>query len=114
MSLLIFSLVCFGMVNIITMSQLFKSTRELIGRISTKAGKFMRCPMCVGYWTGLFWSVLGLGVVNRSFDIFSLSFSGGWLQLLVSIFADACISSGISWLLYVACCYVAGPEYEKL
>ena len=109
MKLIIFCLVCFGMTNIITMSRLFKLVRDRFERLSKKAGIFIKCPMCVGFWVGLLWSLLEFGPVSRGLWNFKFEIS-----FFINLFADACISSGISWILYVLCCAIAGPEYEKL
>ena len=77
----IFILTCIGISNIICTSQLFAPLRAMIGRIHPKLEYFVSCMMCLPWWVGLILSMMGYG-------------SDFW-------FADACISSCLSYLYYV-------------
>ena len=105
------------MTNIMSMGQIFEPLRESIALRSEKAGKFVRCPMCLGFWVGLFWSILGMGVLGVPMFTTRVPVDWGYVEawsLAGKYFADGCIASGTTWILYVLCCAVAGPEYEKL
>ena len=41
-----------GLTIILTESFLFESVREYISKKSDKIGYLVRCPMCMGVWTG--------------------------------------------------------------
>ncbi len=58
--LVVFLLASYGVTNIITQSRLFRGPREWIARGSATAGRWIRCPMCIGVPVGVAWSLLGL------------------------------------------------------
>ena len=58
LDLLLFCLVVFGTVNIITVSKIGAPWRKKASEINTKLGDLFHCPMCMGFWVGLvlsFW-----------------------------------------------------------
>ena len=59
---------------IICFSRLFRGVRILIDRISGRVrNKFIRCPMCMGFWVGVFMS---LGYGYRGFNVVGYGFMG--------------------------------------
>jgi len=55
--LLIWILVAFGITISITHGKIFNSFRSWTAKKSTFFGDLFRCPMCLGFWVGVFLSV---------------------------------------------------------
>lgn len=95
--LILFSLVVYGISNIVVYSSLFEKPRELFNRINPSfLGKLVSCMMCFPTWVGF--------LVSYAFYYFGfqeLTPCGSWgitLPWLV-IFLDGMIASATSWLL---------------
>lgn len=71
MSLITFILSCYGMTMILCYGSIFDSIRP--------KHKFFKCPLCMGFWVGIF----------------------NWFFMSVdaNIFAAGCISSGMSYFI---------------
>lgn len=69
-----------GLTLIITSSLVMLPIRNVIENISSKLGELINCPMCTGFWVGLFSSLF--------YDVNPL-----WLGCSVSLF---------SWAIYVS------------
>lgn len=54
--LLIFILGCTGLTVILVSSTILESARGFVARRSGFLGKLINCPMCLGFWVGLFGS----------------------------------------------------------
>lgn len=54
MQLALFILICDGIAMIVTQSSLFERLRYAIRDRSEFFGQLIRCPMCFGFWTGIF------------------------------------------------------------
>tara|TARA_R110000744_G_scaffold99308_1_gene191730 strand:- start:746 stop:1030 length:285 start_codon:yes stop_codon:yes gene_type:complete len=80
LDLLLFCLVVFGAVNIITISKIGAPWRKKASEINTKLGELFHCPMCMGFWVGLV-----------------LSF---WKSPTDFIFFDAILGSAAAWIIY--------------
>lgn len=78
--MILFILTCFGLTQILVYSKLFENIRPKY--------HFFHCPMCVGWWTGLFlWSIscfTTLFIFDRN---------------IITGFMLACLSSGTSYIL---------------
>jgi hypothetical protein len=79
--LLIFCLDVSGATQIITFGKIFEGLR---GRF-----QFFKCPLCVGFWVGVYFAML-----SRFTELFSYSGS------LFEIFLMGCIGSLISYVTY--------------
>ena len=90
MELLYFILSCFGITQIITKGTLFNKLRQL--------GKFWGCPMCIGFWVGVF-----LWGINDFTALFTFDNS------ILTGFLLGCLSSGTSYIL----CQSFGDEGIK-
>ena len=86
MDLLYFVLVAHGLTQILVYGKIFESIRPTQGWI----GELLSCPMCTGFWSGVF-----LWVTNDYTTLFSYDFS-----LLTGLFMG-CLSSGTSYILSV-------------
>jgi hypothetical protein len=82
MNLLLFVLAAYGLTQIIVFGSIFNKIRP--------RHHFFHCPMCVGWWVGLF-----LWAINRYTELFIFDYS------IASAFLLACISSGTSYVLNV-------------
>jgi hypothetical protein len=70
LTFIIFILATIGLTFIITQSSLFKPIRGIAGKIHPKFGKFLHCPMCIGFWAGLIVYLLSyfkLDIINYGF-----------------------------------------------
>tara|TARA_R110002074_G_C12435797_1_gene657242 strand:- start:244 stop:522 length:279 start_codon:yes stop_codon:yes gene_type:complete len=77
-------LVSFGMTFAVTHGKLFKEVREEAAKLSPKLGELLCCPMCLGFWTGMFLSLAWKSITgNLILDGF-LSLSTCWLLFAVS------------------------------
>jgi len=82
MSLIYFILCSFGMTQILTYAAIFNKIRPKY--------YFFHCPMCIGFWVGVF-----LFGINTYTELFTFKYN------LVNLFLLGCLSSGTS---YVLCC----------
>lgn len=80
MELLTFILVAYGMTLILVYGSIFNKVRP--------KHHFFHCPMCVGFWTGVF-----LFLVSPLTELFSFAYHPVNLLLL------GCLSSGTSYIL---------------
>lgn len=85
MDLLYFVLVAYGMTQVIVGGSIFNKIRPP----KEKFGGFFHCPMCMGFWVGVFlWSINGLT------ELFSFDYNYINFLLLGSL------SSGTSYIMY--------------
>lgn len=61
--IILFYFVCIGTSIIITSSSIFEPVRNFIDSKSSFLGELFSCPMCMGFWSGVFWSI-----VNSNFS----------------------------------------------
>lgn len=89
MSVFLFSMISFGITTIVTQSKIFKWLRDWAESINDYWSSVFRCPLCFGFWCGIFLSLI----------LFSptLTFIGG--NVFMTTFFDGCLSSGIVILL---------------
>lgn len=80
MNLLLFVLAAYGLTQIIVFGNIFNKIRP--------SHHFFHCPMCVGWWVGLF-----LWAINQYTELFTFDYS------IASAFLLACISSGTSYIM---------------
>ena len=50
-------LVCVGTTIIVTVSSIFEPMRNMVSSKSDFLGELVGCPMCMGFWIGIFWSL---------------------------------------------------------
>lgn len=84
--LFLFSFISFGITTIITQSKIFAKLREWAEKISPFFSYIVRCPICCGFWVGVFLSLTLFSPVGFIFGI---------QNLIIKTFFDACFSSGI-------------------
>ena len=82
--LLYFVLVSFGLTQILVYGSIFDAVRPTAGWL----GKLFCCPMCVGFWVGLF-----LWGTNENTQLFSYDFS-----VFTGLFLG-CLGSGTSYVM---------------
>ena len=84
MNIIIFILICFGLTNILVYSKILSSIRPNDGFW----GDMLHCPMCTGFWVGLF-----IAIVSNISNILVFN-----LTLVDYVFLS-CLSSGTSYIL---------------
>jgi hypothetical protein len=98
MELLLLILVSYGISNIIVYGTIFESLRETAEVYNPSFfGKLLGCMMCTPWWVGFF---LSLGSQLSGFTQFSPFYHYGLEFAPVSIFLDACLISGTTWLIH--------------
>ena len=89
MNLLHFVLCAYGLTMIVVYGSIFERFRKLMDKAGFY-GKLYRCPLCFGFWAGVFlWSI------NPYTQLFSFDLSP------VTGFLLACVSSATSYVLAV-------------
>lgn len=93
MDLLIFTLCAYGLTQILIYGNIFNKIRP--------KHKFFHCPMCIGFWVGIF-----LWAINGYTDLFTFQYN--WINPLLL----GSLSSGTS---YILCMLIGdkGFRYEK-
>ena len=83
MGLIYFSLVCAGLTQILVYGKIFSKIRPKDGFL----GDLFSCPMCTGFWAGLFlWSL------NNHTELFTFDCS------LFTAFCVGCMGSLVSYI----------------
>ena len=78
---LTWALVCFGISFTITYSKVFTGLRKKATQLHPMLGYFSGCPMCMGFWVGLFLSYF-------------------WISATGSFILDGFFGLAVSWILY--------------
>lgn len=91
--MLTFLLVCYGTTLIVTQSKLFASLRAWLAGVSKWAGTLFKCPMCFGFWAGVFWALAGLWP-------HTVLWGRAWMRPL-ELLAAGCVSSATCWIVRV-------------
>ena len=84
MEILVFILCAYGMTQILVYGSLFNLIRPMHGKL----GELFKCPMCMGFWVGVF-----LFGINKYTELFNFEYN------LVNPFLLGCLSSGTSYIL---------------
>jgi ABC-type polysaccharide/polyol phosphate export permease len=94
--LIIYSLLAYGITNIMVFGSIFKEWRDFWEYFSPNFfGKLFGCPMCLSTWVGFFLSILfhNLGSTTPMLE-YGMEF-GFW-----SVLFDGVFTSGVVWLLH--------------
>ena len=84
MELIYFILIAYGMTYILIYGSVFSSVRPSSGKI----GELFRCPLCLGFWVGVFlWSI------NYFTELFTFEYN------LINALLLGCLSAGTSYFL---------------
>ena len=98
MEILLIILVSYGISNVIVFGTLFESFRELMDDLSPNFfGKLFSCMMCTPWWVGFF---LSLGAQLSGYSQFLPFYNYCLENIYLSIFLDACLLSGTTWLIH--------------
>ena len=84
MELLIWALVSFGITFAVTHGKLFADVRKKAAEKHQKLGELLCCPMCLGFWVGMFLSVTWKSPTGNFLCDGFLSLSTCWLLFAVS------------------------------
>lgn len=80
--MIVYTIACIGMTQILVYGKIFNKIRPTTGLL----GDLFRCPMCLGFWTGLI-----LWAISPLTELFNFDYN------LVTAFVLGCYSS--------ICCY---------
>lgn len=86
MELLYFILASYGMTYILVYGSIFNSIRPKAGNLGT----LFKCPLCMGFWVGVF-----LWLINGYTELFTFDYN------LINAFLCGVISAGTSYLISV-------------
>ena len=84
MNLVYFILIAYGLTQIIVYGKILNKIRPTQGWL----GELLSCPMCTGFWVGVF-----LWVLNGTTELFTFDYS------IVTGLLLGCLSSGTSYVL---------------
>ena len=84
MGLVYFILCSYGITQILVYGKIFSQLRSLKGKL----GELFSCPMCIGFWVGVF-----LFGINGLTELFSFEYN------LVNVLLLGSLSSGTSYIL---------------
>ena len=90
MDLIYFILASWGMTQILVYGSIFQNQREWIMKKSDWLGELIHCPMCTGFWVGVF-----LFGINGLTELFNFEYNIANLLIL------GCIASATSYFLNV-------------
>jgi len=90
MELVYFVLCTYGMTSIVVYSHIFKTPREYLSSKSDWLCELLHCPMCTGFWVGVF--ICG---INKYTELFTFEYN------LVNFLLLGMLSAGTSYILNV-------------
>lgn len=94
-NLIIWFIICYGLMNIIVFSLIFEPLRNYIGRLGSKWKVFnfihelITCPMCISVWIGF---LFGLTIYSPSNVYLGVAQHCSW-------FLDGLLASGGVWVI---------------
>ena len=99
MELLLIILLTYGISNIIVFGSIFDGLRKTAEVYSPNFfGQLVNCMMCTPWWVGLFISttaqITGYTLLSPTYSYLGVEF------IPISLFLDACLLSGTTWLLH--------------
>ena len=84
MELIWFILAAYGLTYILVFGSIFEPIRPTKGKL----GDLFHCPLCTGFWAGIFlWSI------NGATELFNFEYN------LINAFVCGCVSAGTSYFL---------------
>lgn len=84
MELIYFILIAYGLTYVLVYGSIFSTIRPKNGKL----GELLHCPLCTGFWVGVFlWSI------NSFTELFTYDYN------LINGFLLGCLSSGTSYFL---------------
>ena len=84
MELIWFILTAYGLTFILVFGSIFNPIRPTSGKL----GELFHCPLCTGFWVGVFlWSL------NGATELFNFEYN------LINAFVCGCVSAGTSYFL---------------
>ena len=89
MDLIYFILIAYGMTQILIFGSIFNKIRPSKSWLGG-FGKLFHCPMCMGFWVGVF-----LFGINKYTELFSFGYN------VINMLLLGCLSSGSSYLMSV-------------
>ena len=84
LNLIWFILAAYGLTQILVYGTIFDRVRPTEGKL----GELFRCPMCLGFWVGIF-----LWGINNQTELFTFEYT------IANLFILGCVSSGTSYIL---------------
>ena len=106
----IYIFLVYGMTNIITQSSIFEPLRIKINEKNPMLGLLVSCPMCMGFWVGIFALFCGYVPMRDNVDILPIPIVN---SLLYAVLIGS-IASGVAWLMHNVVSLIGyGADYLK-
>tara|TARA_R110000824_G_scaffold31485_1_gene102391 strand:+ start:365 stop:736 length:372 start_codon:yes stop_codon:yes gene_type:complete len=98
MELLLIILLTYGISNIIVFGSIFGNLRDFAQTYNPNfLGALLSCMMCTPFWVGF---ILSLSFQLTGYGNFSPLYNNGLENIYLSVFLDACLLSGTTWLIH--------------
>lgn len=106
--LIVFTLTCYGLSNMIIYSNgpydIFIKWRIFTDKLHHKFGELFACMMCLPFWVGALFSLVDIFLLNASvitpFNILLHQETNGIFKYVMVILMDGFLSSGSTWLIH--------------
>lgn len=86
-------LLIYGHTTIITQSEIFEPIRNWADKVSHFLGSLFSCPMCMGFWVGVFWSVMNQSPAHIFFqEVYYIEY--------FKYLMDGIIGTAIAWTIH--------------
>lgn len=100
----------YGHTNIITQSEIFEPIRDWANKVSHFLGSLFSCPMCMGFWVGVFWSAMNQSPAHIFFEeVYYIEY----FKYLI----DGVMGSSIAWIMHTIISSIAAirdSQKEKI
>ncbi len=93
-----------GMTLIVTKSKLFEPLRNAVLARSIWWATLIGCPMCFGFWAGIFWGLVTHALLPLPSGLHA------WLAASADVFGAGCSVSLLSWFMFLAHHKLGGDE----
>lgn len=98
MEVFLFFILSYGITNIVIFSSLFNPLRNFLYKLNPNfLGELFSCPLCFSTWVGFLLSTIFHLLGYTQFSPFG---HYGIDIMLLAIFFDGCLSSGMVWLIH--------------
>lgn len=92
----IYTFIIYGLTNIITQSTIFEPFRDKMNDRNEWLGLLVNCPMCMGFWVGIFVLICGLSPIRNFVDIMPINI----LNNIIHAVIVGSVASGIAWFMH--------------
>lgn len=99
MFFIIYMCICAGISIIISQSEIFDGIRNAIEKKSPFFGNGIKCPLCVGFWVGIFLSIIGISPAHLYIYPYIVGILKDW-DFYFMYFLNGPVSAVLSWAIF--------------